>query len=114
MTAVPDHPSYDDPASQTGALLKYDRVTGARSEIILGRGRLPGEPVFVPADGAAAGAAGEDAGYLMTYVYDAATDASEFVVFDAATMDDSPVATVELPRIPFGFHGSWIPAAVVA
>jgi carotenoid cleavage dioxygenase-like enzyme len=114
MTAVPDHPSYDDPASQTGALLKYDRVTGARSEITLGRGRLPGEPVFVPADGAAAGAAGEDAGYLMTYVYDAATDASEFVVFDAATMDDSPVATVELPRIPFGFHGSWIPAAVVA
>ena len=30
----------------------------------------------------------------------------------AVTMDRTPVASVELPRIPNGFHGSWIPAAV--
>jgi carotenoid cleavage dioxygenase len=48
----------------------------------------------------------------MTFVYDANTDSSQFVVLDAATMDQDPVATVDLPRIPFGFHGSWIPSSV--
>jgi carotenoid cleavage dioxygenase len=45
-------------------------------------------------------------------VHDAAKDASRFVVYDAKTMDRTPVASIELPRIPNGFHGSWIPAAV--
>jgi len=48
----------------------------------------------------------------MTYVYNAATDDSEFVIFDASTMSAEPVATVQLPRVPFGFHGSWVPAAI--
>ena len=47
-----------------------------------------------------------------TYVYDADKDASEFVIMDAASMDNTPVASVELPRIPSGFHGSWVPASV--
>jgi len=63
----------------------------------------------VPADGGTA----EDDGYLMTYVYDAATDSSEFIVLDAATMDPTPIATIDLPRIPFGFHGNWIDSDVV-
>lgn len=108
MMCIPDSAGYDDPSSQTGAIAKYDRVSGARSEISLGRGRIPGEPVFVPAEGATA----EDDGYLMTFVYDAHTDTSEYVVFDAATMTAEPVATVTLPRIPFGFHGSWVPSTV--
>jgi carotenoid cleavage dioxygenase-like enzyme len=37
---------------------------------------------------------------------------SRFVVYDAAAMDSTPVASVDLPRIPFGFHGSWIPTSV--
>ena len=78
------------------------------TEISLGRGRMPGEPVFAPA----ADAKSEDDGYLMTFVYDAEADASRFVVLDAASMDATPVASVELPRIPHGFHGSWIPASV--
>ncbi|MFM8530891.1 MAG: carotenoid oxygenase family protein, partial [Ilumatobacteraceae bacterium] len=53
-----------------------------------------------------------DDGYLMTYVYDAAADSSEFVIFDALTMAADPVATIPLPRVPFGFHGSWVPASV--
>jgi carotenoid cleavage dioxygenase len=98
----------DDPASASGAILKYDRETGVRSEIELGRGRSSGEPVFVPS----ANPKSEDDGYLMTFVYDAATDCSQFVIMDAASMDDNPVASVDLPRIPSGFHGSWIPSAV--
>jgi carotenoid cleavage dioxygenase len=98
-----------DPMSVSGSILKYDRVKGVRTEIDLGRGRAPGEPVFAPREGGKS----EDDGYLMTFVYDAATDSSRFVVMDAKTMDRTPVASIELPRIPHGFHGSWIPASVV-
>ncbi len=108
MMALPENPDYTDPANQSGAIVKYDRDTGERVEHVLGRGRLPGEPVFVPADGATA----EDDGYLMTYVYEAETDSSSFIVLDAATMDPTPVASIDLPRIPFGFHGNWIDSAV--
>ena len=108
MMANASESAFDDPPSANGTILKYDRLTGARSQIDVGTGRLPGESVFVPADGGAA----EDDGYLMTYVYDAATDASDFVIYDAATMSSEPVATVHLPRIPFGFHGNWVAASV--
>jgi carotenoid cleavage dioxygenase-like enzyme len=87
------------------ALVKYD-VGADRSEIHdFGPGREPGEAVFAPADGG-----GEDHGYLMTYVYDAARDTSDFVILAADDFTAPPVATVPLPqRVPFGFHGSWMP-----
>lgn len=92
----------------SGAILKYDRQTGTRTSIELGKGRVSGEAVFAPA----AGATAEDDGYLMTFVYDASSDTSEYVIFDAKTMSADPIATVHLPRVPFGFHGSWVPANV--
>jgi carotenoid cleavage dioxygenase-like enzyme len=70
-----------------------------------GTGREPAEAVFAPGTGG-----GEDRGYLMTYVYDAARDSSDFVILAADDFTAEPVATVPLPqRVPFGFHGSWIP-----
>ena len=96
------------PAEQSGAILKYDREQGTRTSIEFGRGRVGGEPVFAPA----ANAKHEDDGYLMTFVYDAATDTSEYVVYDAASMDSEPLARVRLPRVPSGFHGSWVPSSV--
>jgi carotenoid cleavage dioxygenase len=48
----------------------------------------------------------------MTYVHDAQSDTSRFVIMDAATMDNTPVASIELPRVPNGFHGSWVPASI--
>lgn len=107
MMAMSDQSNHD-PLAMSGAILKYDRQTGTRTEISLGRGCTPGEPVFVPA----AAGGDEDDGYLLTFVHDAASDTSRFVVMDAKTMDRSPVASIELPRIPSGFHGSWIPASV--
>jgi carotenoid cleavage dioxygenase len=98
----------DEPMSTSGAILKYDREKGERSEIELGRGRMGGEAVFVPS----ASPNAEDDGYLMTFVHDAESDTSQFVIMDAASMDNTPVASVQLPRIPSGFHGSWIPASV--
>ena len=97
-----------DPSEASGAILKYDRETGVRSDIEFGRGRTGGEPVFVPA----ANSSAEDDGYLMTYIYDASSDSSSFVIMDAASMDSEPVASIDLPRIPGGFHGSWIDASV--
>ena len=104
MMANATETAFEQPMSAAGAILKYDRQTGSRSQIDVGIGRLPGETVFVPAaDGVA-----EDDGYLMTYVYDASRNESDFVIFDASSMSAEPVATVHLPRIPFGFHGNWV------
>ena len=108
MMAGATEAAFADPSSTSGAIAKYDRETGERKILNLGRGRMPGEPVFV----AAANSKAEDDGYLMTYVYDESTNTSDFVVLDAATMSDDPIAVVHLPRVPFGFHGNWIPSSV--
>ena len=71
-----------------------------------GPGRLGGEGVFVPRPDAST----EDDGWLVTYVHDRAEDASELVVLDAHAFDDEPVARVLIPRrVPYGFHGTWLP-----
>ena len=64
--------------------------------------------MFVPRSPDPDGA--EDDGWLLAYVHDAATDRSDVVVLDAGDVTAKPIATVHLPvRVPFGFHGSWIP-----
>jgi carotenoid cleavage dioxygenase len=46
----------------------------------------------------------------MGFVYDGGTDRSDLVVLDAGTLET--VAAVHLPqRVPFGFHGNWVPTA---
>lgn len=91
------------PAAST--FLKYDFETNGSSAHDLGAGRLGGEPVFVPA----AGATAEDDGYLLSFVFDEASQKSELVIVDAGNMAAEPVARVHLPtRVPAGFHGSWI------
>jgi carotenoid cleavage dioxygenase len=62
--------------------------------------------VFVPREGAT----DEDDGWVLSYVYDNATDRSDVVILDAQDFGGGPVATIELPvRVPFGFHGNWVP-----
>ena len=108
MMANATEAAYSNPLGTSGAIVKYNRETGARTEVNLGMGRMPGEAVFVPA----ANSAAEDDGYLMTYVYDASTNTSDYAIFDAATMSDEPIALVHLPRVPFGFHGNWVDSSV--
>jgi carotenoid cleavage dioxygenase len=63
-----------------------------------------GEPFFVP------GGAGEGDGWLLSLVYDHAADTSRLVILDALAVQAGPVAEVLLPRrVPFGFHGVWVP-----
>ena len=91
-----------------GALLRYDLRTGAAARYDFGAGRTPGEAAFAPADDRPGGP-----GWLITYVYDAATDKSDLVVLDAEDITAGPVATVHLPqRVPYGFHGNWLPDPV--
>ncbi|MBA03692.1 MAG: dioxygenase [Gammaproteobacteria bacterium] len=94
--------------NSTSAILKYDNDHSKRKQIELRSGITAGEPVFVPSENSKF----EDDGFLMTYIYDATSDQSQFVIYDAATMDSNPIASIDLPRIPDGFHGSWIPSAV--
>ncbi|WP_327141631.1 carotenoid oxygenase family protein [Nocardia sp. NBC_01327] len=91
-------------SGEGGALVRYDLLTGASTTHEFGTGRVPAEAAFAPADENPGGS-----GYLMTYVYEAATDRSDLVILDAADLSAPPVASVHLPRrVPYGFHGSWL------
>ena len=99
----------DDPAALAGpGLLRHDLRDRRTEEHLYGPGREAGEAVFVPRTPDAA----EGDGWLLTFVYDAATDTSDLIVVDTDDFTGEPVATVHLPvRVPHGFHGSWIAEA---
>ena len=91
-----------------GPICKVDVETGEVERHDVGAGRSAMEPVFVPRSADAA----EDDGWLLSYVYDAVTDTSDVVVLEAHDLAADPVAVVHLPRrVPFGFHGNWVPTA---
>lgn len=98
---------FDLTSGEVGAqILKYDLATGRSEAWECGRGNAAGEPVFARAG------RGEDEGYLLTFLYDAARGASDLVVLDARHVAKGPVARVHLPRrVPHGFHGSWLAEA---
>ncbi|MAT03195.1 MAG: dioxygenase [Acidimicrobiaceae bacterium] len=92
--------------SEGGATVKYDLVNGGTSELHnFPKSHFPGEPSFVPAEGAK----NEDDGYLMTYVYAGDTDTSYLAILDASNIASDPLAEIHVPkRVPTGFHGTWI------
>ena len=102
-TRLGEHPA--EPGYR--GLVKYDLVRDESVRFDPGEHLSPGEPVFVKA----ADGRGEDEGWILSVMYDAARDASDLVILDATSFAGPPVATVHLPaRVPFGFHGSWVPA----
>lgn len=87
-------------------LLKFDLDHQNVQMHSFGSGRYGGEGVFVSRPGATI----EDDGWLMTFVYDETQDRSELVIIDTQAMTDEPIARILMPqRIPYGFHGTWIP-----
>jgi carotenoid cleavage dioxygenase len=85
-------------------LAHVDLKTGARALHELGPGDATGEPVFVPRSADAA----EGDGWVVTLIYRAAENISEFCVFDAQDIPAGPIGRARLPRrVPFGFHGNW-------
>jgi carotenoid cleavage dioxygenase len=97
-----------DVGEQARTLFKYDFRSGAIETHDFGAAQAPSEAVFVPApDGRP-----EDEGWLLQYAHDETRDRSDLVILDATRIGAKPVAVVRLPqRVPFGFHGNWIPDA---
>ncbi|HPY23371.1 MAG TPA: carotenoid oxygenase family protein [Mycobacterium sp.] len=93
-------------------LVRYDLRTGVAAEHVFGGPDAPGGPgeaVFVPSP---SGPADEAAGWYLAYVYEPTRDSSDLVIIDAADFSGEPVARIRLPRrVPYGFHGNWIPNA---
>lgn len=95
------------PAPALNTLLKFDAETGRVRTHDFG-GRMIGEAVFIPRPGGL----GEDDGYLAVFSYDHGSRASDFVLLDAARIEEEPVCVIGLPqRVPQGLHGNWIPKA---
>jgi carotenoid cleavage dioxygenase len=90
-----------------GGLYRLDVTDSSTVHWDAGAGRSANEALFVPnPDGT-----DEDDGWLLTYVYDAATELSELAVLDASDLAAGPLGTVALPaRVPHGFHAAWVPA----
>ena len=85
-------------------LLKTDGAGAVVGSFAYGAGRTSDEAVFAPASSSA----GEDEGWLLSYVYDAASDRSDLVIVDARDLTET--GRVHLPtRVPHGFHGGWFP-----
>ena len=88
---------------------KLDLESGKSELHAYPEGTSPAEAVFVPAEGADPDS---DEGWVMSYLYDDGSGKSELVILDATNFASDPVARIKLPqRVPFGFHGSWIPDA---
>lgn len=104
-TGMPDR-SLPGADGQFDSITAYDLDRGTEVSYVVGPGRVIGEPVV-----AADPDREEGHGWVLSYVYDRATDRSEVHVLDTADITAGPVAVVHLPRrVPFGFHGSWLPA----
>jgi carotenoid cleavage dioxygenase len=93
-------------------LVTYDLTNGTTiADYRYPAGWFGGETTFAPATHATA----EDDGYVLTFVAEEATGASELYVWDARAVGDGPVARLPIPqRVPTGYHTQWITAAQVA
>ena len=97
----------DDGSPAFEGVVKLDLETGASSSHKYGERLASAEPVFVPAEGADPNS---DEGWIMSYVHDEAANETSFTVLDASDLSKPAVAKVKLPqRVPYGFHGTWMP-----
>ena len=104
VTALPSSSGGD--LSQVGTeLLRHDLDAGTTTARDFGAGRHPGEFVFVPR----AAQGGEDDGWLIGLVINAADETTDLMILNADDFLGTPQAVVHLAhRIPPGFHGNWI------
>lgn len=90
-----------------GTLTCHDFTTGRKQRFSLPEGDVLSEPVFAPRHESA----DEGDGWILMTAWRHAEQRSDLMVFNATDITAGPIAVVQLPcRIPFGFHGAWIPA----
>ena len=88
------------------ALIKHDLDRRTSLGRLLPSAGGASEPVFVPSGPDA----DEDDGWVLAIVFDPDRDGSDLLVLNARDFTGEPQATVHLPRrVPFGFHGNWVP-----
>jgi carotenoid cleavage dioxygenase len=109
-TGLPNrHGAYLAGRSESGffhRLVWRDMATGAATQFAVPPADALSEAVFVPRKASAP----EGDGWLLSIAWRGEERRSDLLVLDTAAIADGPVATVQLPhRIPFGFHGNWVP-----
>lgn len=110
ISDIDDKPFGEKDFEYARGFIKYDLQTGETVAHEVAAGNAPNEAVFVPASDSAG--AGEDEGYLFSFVYDGNSKTSALWILDAGNLGGDPVAKVQLPvRVPQGFHGLWVPAS---
>ena len=86
-------------------LVRHDLVAGTSEVRQFAPGTSIGEAVFVPRSDSA----DEGDGWVMTLVYEGASDSSSLHILNADDIRGEPQAVIHLPqRVPAGFHGNWI------
>mmetsp|Transcript_6026 Transcript_6026/g.18048 ORF Transcript_6026/g.18048 Transcript_6026/m.18048 type:complete len:541 (+) Transcript_6026:57-1679(+) len=88
------------------ALVKHDLRSGEKEILPMEDGWVADDMTFVP-DEARQGQ--EDGGFLLFFSHSLDGLASTLMVVDAADITAGPVATVDLPPIPLGFHAHFHP-----
>jgi all-trans-8'-apo-beta-carotenal 15,15'-oxygenase len=90
------------------AIAKLDLQTGTQQVWSAAPQGFVSEPIFVPRPNAPAEQ--EDAGWLLTLIYNATDHRSEVVILDAQDLTQGPIARLRLKHhIPYGLHGSFTP-----
>lgn len=83
----------------------YDLEKGTEKTHAFADGEITGEPVFAPDPAGTA----ENDGWILSMVSDEKGAHTDLVILDAHDLKET--ARVHMPRrVPFGFHGNWLPA----
>lgn len=82
---------------------RLDYLNGKTQFFDFGADVVAGEPVFAARPGAE-----RDKGWLIVQCLDGRSERAFFALFDAAHVDDGPIARIHLPHaLPVSFHGWW-------
>ncbi|MCF2970502.1 carotenoid oxygenase family protein [Synechococcus sp. Nb3U1] len=94
------------PNAPLQAILKLDTETGRTQQYSFAPRGFVGEPVFIPDPDSHA----EDEGWIVTVIFDAASQRSQVVILEAQDLAAGPIARIPLRHhIPYGLHGSFTP-----
>ena len=86
------------------AILKLELQTGTRELHSFAGSGYVSEPIFVPKSDSTK----EDAGWILTLVYDGSQHCSSLVILDGENIQGDAIARLHLQHhIPYGLHGSW-------
>jgi len=92
-------------AGPFGGIGKVNVESGEVSEWLASATQFVGEPMFV----ARRSASSEDDGYILSVVFDGASEESEVVILDAKTVSAGPICRFKLKEaVPHGLRGCWV------